>query len=112
MISVDIVMEQDVDSSWCKRGMYVVSDVNEGLAIEFRDGAICFYPYLGEKEYNDFLNSASPGKWVWANAYRESYMLVDVGDNAEHLRSRIWDVFKNLPKTHVGPKKINKKKSS
>lgn len=65
-----------VSSSWVDEIAWGELDGEEGIAVKFLDGAICFYPGTDEDEYFKFMGAGSKGQWVWEHLYGLSYILV------------------------------------
>lgn len=64
-------------STWVSRFGYWVQNMQGGLAIEFHDGATCWYPSLGYRWYAAMQGAPSKGRFIHEYIYKKvGYQLV------------------------------------
>lgn len=64
-------------STWVRRYGYWIQNRHGALAIQFHDGATCWYPTLGYEWYAAMANAPSSGKFIHEYIYKKvGYQLV------------------------------------
>lgn len=73
-----------LSSSWIAAAYLMREDANDesspkSLALEFRDGVVCWYKYnTSEVEYYEIIGSGSPGRYLSESNFLHDYQRINL----------------------------------
>lgn len=73
---LQVIRTFPVTSSWVLAIKLVMFREQPALAVTFKSGVTVLYPQTTFRTFNAMHLAASKGKYVWANLYRDSYVVI------------------------------------
>jgi hypothetical protein len=73
---LQVIRTFPVTSSWVLAIKLVMFKKQPALAVQFKSGITVLYPQTTFRTFDAMHLASSKGKYVWANLYRDSYIVI------------------------------------